>query len=92
MHHTWRSDHRNYDPADGHRTIFWMFLHHTHILAPDGSVRFVILKNVVGAGRLERRRDYLNKGGAQFWSKSKGLWAPKPGLFRMTHGNMKERT
>ncbi|HEY5808934.1 MAG TPA: caspase family protein [Povalibacter sp.] len=49
MHHTWRPDHSNYDPTNGHRTIVGMFLSHTqkngwqdiaqHItIAPDGSI------------------------------------------------------
>ena len=49
MHHTWRPNHSQYDPANGHKAILGMFLHHTqtngwqdiaqHItIAPDGSI------------------------------------------------------
>jgi hypothetical protein len=49
MHHTFRPDHSDYDPNDGHRSIVGMFLFHTqtkgwrdiaqHIsIAPDGSI------------------------------------------------------
>jgi hypothetical protein len=49
MHHTWRPNHSHYDPADGHRTILGMYLHHTRVngwqdiaqhltIAPDGAL------------------------------------------------------
>lgn len=49
MHHTWRPNHSQYDPKDGHRAILGMFLHHTRInhwqdiaqhvtIAPDGAI------------------------------------------------------
>lgn len=49
MHHTWKPEHRDYDPANGHRTIMGMFVHHTQVnkwqdiaqhitIAPDGSI------------------------------------------------------
>ena len=57
----------------------------TIILAPGGTVRFVILKNVVGAGRLERRQDYLRGAGRRFWHVKDGRHVPKEALFRMVH-------
>lgn len=49
MHHTWRPNHSQYDPNDGHRAILGMFLHHTRVnkwqdiaqhvtIAPDGTI------------------------------------------------------
>ncbi|CAM4174673.1 caspase family protein [Vreelandella rituensis] len=49
MHHTWRPNHSHYDPADGHRSILGMYLHHTQVkhwqdiaqhltIAPDGTI------------------------------------------------------
>ena len=60
----------------------------TVILGPYGEIRFVILKSVVGAGRLERRRDYIEKLGHRFWQDDEnGVRVPRPGLFRMTHSD-----
>jgi hypothetical protein len=62
----------------------------TIILDPLGEVRYVILKSVVGANRLERRREFLqSKAGKQFWLHADGSYIPKKGLFRLLHGDDK---
>jgi hypothetical protein len=47
----------------------------------------VILKSVVGANRLERRREFLqSEAGKQFWQRADDSYKPKEGLFRLLHG------
>lgn len=49
MHHTWKPEHRDYDPQSGHQTIVGMYRYHTEVnhwqdiaqhitIAPDGSI------------------------------------------------------
>jgi hypothetical protein len=62
----------------------------TIILDPLGEVRYVILKSVVGANRLERRRKFLqSEAGKQFWQRADDSYKPKKGLFRLLHGGDK---
>jgi hypothetical protein len=59
----------------------------TIILDPLGEVRYVILKSVVGANRLERRREFLQSDASKrFWLHVDGSYRPKKGLFRLLHG------
>jgi hypothetical protein len=58
----------------------------TIILDPLGEVRYVILKSVVGANRLERRREFLQSdAGKQFWVYTDGHYVPQKRLFRLLH-------
>src|SRR5262249_25893094 len=58
----------------------------TIILDTLGEVRYVILKSVVGANRLERRREFLqSEAGKQFWQRTDGHYVPRKGLFRLLH-------
>lgn len=58
----------------------------TILLGPDGDVRYAILKSVVGAGRLERRRAFLRSPvGARFWSIVDDEYRRTDGYFRAMH-------
>lgn len=64
----------------------------TIILDPEGRVRYVILKSVVGAGRLDRRRDFLfGPMGRQYWEMRDGAFQPRQKLFRLLHANAMEQ-
>ncbi|MCD6672818.1 MAG: hypothetical protein LT106_08175 [Burkholderiaceae bacterium] len=58
----------------------------TILLAPDARVRYVVLKSVVGRGRLEKRRRYLASRDAQrYWSAIDGEYRCQGGYFRRLH-------
>jgi len=58
----------------------------TVILGPQGEVRFVVLKSVVGNGRLERRREFVLGSGRALWNETeKNFYTAKSGLFRLLH-------
>jgi hypothetical protein len=58
----------------------------TIILGPSGEVRYVILKSVVGANRLERRREFLHsEAGKRYWMRGNGFYTPKKNLFKLLH-------
>ena len=59
----------------------------TVILGPEGEIRYVILNSVVGAGRLERRRQYVSDTGKPFWHAVDGSYAPRQHLFMLLHRN-----
>jgi hypothetical protein len=60
----------------------------TIILGPMGEVRYVILKSVVGANRLERRRKFLDSAaGKNYWQRVDGWYRPKKRLFKLLHGS-----
>lgn len=65
------------------------FTHHggsTVILSPLGEVRYVVVKSVLGAGRMARRRDFLASELAQrYWERRGDLLAPREGVFRLLH-------
>jgi hypothetical protein len=59
----------------------------TVILGPTGDIRYVVLKNVVGAGRLERRRAFFETAcGQKYWQLAGNRWLPLPGIFALVHG------
>ena len=59
----------------------------TVILGPTGDIRYVVLKSVVGAGRLERRRAFFETAcGQKYWHLAGKRWLPLPGLFALVHG------
>jgi hypothetical protein len=58
----------------------------TVILGPEGEIRYAISKSVIGKGRLERRRDFLEStAGQRYWKVEGGRHVPKGQLFRMLH-------
>ncbi len=60
----------------------------TVLLGPDGSVRYAVLKSVVGRGRLERRRAYLHSpSAARYWSQVDGEFRRKGPYFRLLHAD-----
>ena len=65
------------------------FTHHggcTVILSPVGAVRYVIVKNVLGEGRMARRRAFLGSEMAQrYWVRQGDRMAPRSGLFMLLH-------
>lgn len=70
------------------------FTHHgggTVILSPEGKVRYVVLKSVLGAGRLDRRREFLvTPMGQRYWQRRGELLEPRRGLFRLVHRPLHE--
>ena len=60
----------------------------TIILGPNGEIRYVILKSLVGRDRLERRREFLQSPiGKQYWEVRAGSLEPKKRLFRLLHNS-----
>lgn len=58
----------------------------TVILDPKGEIRYVILKSVVGLGRLERRRKFLaGRCGARYWTVRDNAYVRQGDLFEMVH-------
>jgi len=58
----------------------------TVILGPEGEIRYAISKSVIGKGRLERRRDFLEStAGQRYWKVEGGRHVAKGQLFRMLH-------
>ena len=58
----------------------------TVILGPTGEIRYVVLKNVVGAGRRKRRREFFETAcGQKYWHLQGQRWQPLPRLFAMVH-------
>lgn len=56
----------------------------TIILGPEGEMRYVVIKSVVGAGRLERRRDFLASDHAKrYWKIVGDRAVPVEDLFRL---------
>lgn len=59
----------------------------TAILGPDGEVRYLVLKSVANASRVQRRRDFLqSRMGARYWMVSANQYRPKNHLFRTVDG------
>jgi hypothetical protein len=58
----------------------------TIILDPEGKVRYVVLKSVVGEGRLDRRRQFLSGAlGQRYWEMKDGAYHRRKHLFRLLH-------
>lgn len=58
----------------------------TMLLGPDGRVRYVVLKSVVGRGRLQRRREYLGSdAAARYWSPVDDAFRRRGHYFRLLH-------
>jgi hypothetical protein len=58
----------------------------TVILAPDGALRYVISKSPLGAGRVERRAQFLAGSLAQrYWTVQRGEYRLKARFFNMLH-------
>lgn len=58
----------------------------TVILGPTGEIRYVVLKNVIGSGRLERRRAFFETAcGQKYWRLAGQRWQPLPSLFALLH-------
>jgi hypothetical protein len=59
----------------------------TVIIDPDGEVRYTILKSVAGAGRRERRLEFLqDPRAAQFWKVQNNAYVMKGSPARLQHG------
>lgn len=73
-------------PRKDGRMGFEFFGGATVILGPEGEIRYAISKSVIGKGRLERRRDFLESmAGQRYWNVEGGRHVPKGQLFRMLH-------
>lgn len=58
----------------------------TVILGPTGEIRYAVLKNVAGQGRLERRRMFFETScGQKYWHLAGNRWQPRQGLFALLH-------
>jgi hypothetical protein len=69
------------------------FTHHggcTVILSPKGQVRYVVLKSLLGLGRVDRRRKFLlSAQGRRFWRlEGDQLQPARGGVFRLAHDTM----
>ncbi|MEJ8836939.1 hypothetical protein [Ramlibacter sp. AN1133] len=68
------------------------FTHHggcTVILSPLGEIRYVVLKSVLGAGRVDRRREFLlTPLGRRFWELDGQRLQPRKGVFRLVHDDV----
>lgn len=59
----------------------------TVILGPTGEIRYVVLKSVVGSGRLQRRRAFFETAcGQKYWHLEGQRWQPRERLFALVHG------
>lgn len=62
----------------------------TVMLGPDGEIRYVISKSLVGANRRERRLRFIaGEAGARYWRREAGRYVPREHLFRLLHGEGK---
>lgn len=58
----------------------------TAIIGPDGKIRYLVLKSVVGAGRAERRLAFIkSESGTNFWAMENGKYKQKGNMFRIAH-------
>lgn len=58
----------------------------TVILAPDGAVRYAIVKSVVGAQRLQRRRAFFaSRCGQRHWAVNDGGYLLRGPVFKLLH-------
>ncbi len=58
----------------------------TVIIGPDGDIRYIISKSVLGPGRLARRARFLaGPGGQRYWQVERGVWQPRRAFFQMLH-------
>jgi hypothetical protein len=74
-------------PADG-GAAFPVYGGSTVILAPDGTIRYVISKSVLGEGRLERRARFLaSMQGQRYWKVEGGEYRVKARFFGLLHGH-----
>ena len=60
----------------------------TVLLGPDGKIRYVISKSVLGKERLEHQHAFITGKGQAFWKPQAagGKLVPTPQLFRLLHG------
>jgi hypothetical protein len=72
-------------PADG-GAAFPVYGGSTVILAPDGTIRYVISKSPLGEGRMDRRAQFLTSGqGQRYWKVEGGEYRMKARLFGLLH-------
>jgi hypothetical protein len=58
----------------------------TVILAPDGTIRYVISKSALGEGRMERRARFLaSRQGQRYWKVEGGEYRVKARFFGLLH-------
>jgi len=58
----------------------------TVILSPLGEIRYVVSMNVLGAGRIGRRQEFLvSPIGKRYWSLRGKLFEARPDVFRLIH-------
>jgi hypothetical protein len=60
----------------------------TVLLGPDGTIRYIISKNVLSADRLERQRRFVAGAGSAYWHMGpRHTLVPRRQLFRMLHAH-----
>jgi hypothetical protein len=58
----------------------------TVIMGPRGEIRYVILKNVAGYQREQRRQAFLgSEMGRRYWKEEDGRLVQRPKLFQLLH-------
>jgi hypothetical protein len=74
-------------PKDG-GAAFPVYGGSTVILAPDGTIRYVISKSPLGEGRVERRALFLASAqGQRYWKVEGGEYRVKARFFGLLHGH-----
>jgi hypothetical protein len=58
----------------------------TVIFGPDGEIRYIISKSVLGAGRIDRRAQFLaGPLGVRYWTVERGAYRPRGNFFASLH-------
>lgn len=58
----------------------------TVILGPDGKIRYLVLKNVVGVGRAKRRMDFMRTmTGMEYWRVEQERYEQRAGMLQIAH-------
>jgi hypothetical protein len=73
--------------AGGRGTAFPVYGGSTVIFGPDGEIRYIISKSVLGAGRIDRRAQFLaGPLGVRYWTVEQGAYRPRERFFASLHG------
>ena len=73
-------------PRRGSHKGFTFFGGGTIILGPDGEIRYSICKSVLGRGRLDRRRKFIESPpGSRLWEPAAGQYVVRKEFFALLH-------
>ena len=57
----------------------------TVIIGPTGEIRYIIAKNILNEGRLERQREFVHGRSSRYWQRKDGAMVPIENPFRLLH-------